>query len=79
VVYSRENCPLCDELLGELGAWLAARAPGAGPVTLDVLDVDGDPVAQRRHGLKVPVLLLDGVIVCHGHFDVGALTRLLSR
>ena len=40
-------------------------------------DVDGDPVLQRRWGLKVPVLLLDGALVCWGRLDSAELLRLL--
>jgi hypothetical protein len=42
-----------------------------------VVDVDSDPVLQRRHGLDVPVLLLDGSVVCRHRLDVAELKRLL--
>lgn len=42
-----------------------------------VVDVDSDPQLQRRHGLEVPVLLLDDVPVCRGHLDEDELRRLL--
>jgi hypothetical protein len=73
VVWSREECPLCDELLAELGPWLAAR--GLQP---DVRDVDGDAIALRRYGLKVPVVEVDGEAVCHGHLDAPALLEVLG-
>ncbi len=44
---------------------------------IEVVDVDSDPVLQRRHGLDVPVLLLDGTVVCRHRLDVGELRRLL--
>ncbi len=44
---------------------------------IDVVDVDSDPVLQRRHGFDVPVLLLDGTVVCRHRLDVPELTRLL--
>jgi hypothetical protein len=34
---------------------------------------------QRRHGLHVPVLLLDGVEVCRHRLNVPELLRLLRR
>lgn len=46
---------------------------------LEVVDVDSDPVLQRRHGLDVPVLLLDGTVVCRHRLDTGELKRLLRR
>lgn len=77
LVYSRQACPLCDDFLLELQSFLDDR--DAAGVTLEVRDVDADPVARRRHGLKVPVLLLDGEPVGHGHFDAAGLGRLLDR
>jgi hypothetical protein len=44
---------------------------------LEVVDVDSDPQLRRRHGLDVPVLLLDGMVVCRHHLDREELTRLL--
>jgi hypothetical protein len=44
---------------------------------IDVVDVDSDPVLLRRHGLDVPVLLLDGSVVCRHRLDVAELKRLL--
>ena len=73
VVYSREDCPLCDELLADLAGFLAGRA-----VAVQVRDVDADPLTRRRFGLKIPVLTLDGLGVCHGRFDPAALGRLLD-
>ena len=74
LVYSRDACALCDEFIAEL-----ARALGGAGVSFAVRDVDADPVARRRYGLKVPVLTCDGSVVCHGHIDAGALALLLSR
>jgi predicted thioredoxin/glutaredoxin len=44
---------------------------------IDIIDVDSDPVLQRRHGLHVPVLLLDGSVVCRHRLDPDELRRLL--
>jgi predicted thioredoxin/glutaredoxin len=44
---------------------------------LDVLDVDADAELLRRYGLHVPVLLLDGEVVCRHRLDVPELKRLL--
>ena len=72
VVWSRTGCGLCDEMVEELRPWLAARGLDA-----QLRDVDDDPEARRRFGLKVPVLTLDGEIVCHGRLDAEVLDRLL--
>ena len=70
---SRTECELCERFLGELEA-LRARAP-IPPV--EVVDVDSDALLQRRWGLRVPVLLLDGVLVCGPRLDAPELLRLL--
>jgi len=44
---------------------------------LEVVDVDSDPQLKRRYGLEVPVLLLDGTVVCRHRLDLQELTRLL--
>ncbi len=72
VVWSRDGCPLCDELIAELGAFAADRG-----LAVAVRDVDGDPQMARRYGHRVPVLTLDGEPVCHGHLDLPELERLL--
>jgi len=71
---TRPDCGLCEDMLRELDA-LRARRP-LPPLAL--LDVDSDPVLQRRYGLKIPVLLLDAVPVCNGRLDAAELLRLLA-
>jgi predicted thioredoxin/glutaredoxin len=44
---------------------------------LEVVDVDGDPDLRRRHGLQVPVLLLDGTVVCRQRLEPEELLRIL--
>ena len=46
---------------------------------IEVADVDADPVLKRRFALEVPVLLLDGTVVCRHRLDVEELRRLLRR
>jgi hypothetical protein len=64
LLYSRPGCGLCEEMLAELAA-----LPDAAAIALDVADVDADPAARSRYGHKIPVLLLDGELVCHGRLD----------
>ena len=72
---SRPGCGLCEDFLDELGA-LAALTPLP---EVSVIDVDSDAVLARRHGLDIPVLLLDGVPVCRHRLDRDELLRLLRR
>jgi predicted thioredoxin/glutaredoxin len=53
---------------------LGSRMP-LPPVS--IVDVDADPELTRRYGLNVPVLLLDGTVVCRHRLDADELQRLL--
>ena len=70
---TRPECGLCEEFLAGLHA---LRARIALPEVV-VMDVDSDPELARRHGLDIPVLLLDGVSVCRHQLDPDELIRLL--
>jgi predicted thioredoxin/glutaredoxin len=72
-VVHRQDCDLCDEMVAELAS--LARKIRLPPVS--IVDVDGDPELVRRYGLNVPVLLLDGTVVCKHRLDVDELERLL--
>ncbi len=62
-------------MLAELRA--LGRTLSLPPV--EVVDVDANPVLKRRHGLDVPVLLLDGTVVCRHRLDTWELMRLLRQ
>jgi hypothetical protein len=54
-----------------------AALPNAGSIVVDVVDVDLDPVTRTRFGHKIPVLLLDGQLICHGHLDAEEVRKAL--
>jgi predicted thioredoxin/glutaredoxin len=72
-VVHRQECELCDEMLAELEA--LKQQMSLPPI--EVVDVDADPQLARRYGLHVPVLLLDGTVVCRHRLDAAELKRLL--
>jgi predicted thioredoxin/glutaredoxin len=72
-VVHRQDCDLCDEMVAELAS--LGRRIQLPPVS--IVDVDADPELVRRYGLNVPVLLLDGTVVCKHRLDVDELRRLL--
>jgi CO dehydrogenase nickel-insertion accessory protein CooC1 len=75
VVLSRDGCGLCLDMLHELA--LLERTQSLPPVT--VVDVDSDAELARQFGLKVPVLLLDGSVICHYTLNSKELLRLVPR
>ena len=75
VVLSREGCGLCEDMLLELAE--LERTQAVPPVT--IVDVDSDAELVRQYGLKVPVLLLDGSVICHYTLNSKELLRLMAR
>ena len=69
----REDCGLCEEMLSEL----EQLGRSVALPSVQRVDVDSDPELARRHGLHIPVLLLDGTVVCRTKLDSAELTRLL--
>ncbi len=74
LLYSRPGCGLCEELLAELAA-----LPEASAIAVDVVDVDSDAAARARFGHKIPVLLFDGELVCHGRLDAAEVHKALAH
>ncbi|MFM1885125.1 MAG: hypothetical protein RL026_282 [Pseudomonadota bacterium] len=72
-VLTRDGCELCETLLSDL----ASLAATVDLPPIEVRDVDADALLQRRYGIDVPVLLLDGVKVCQHRLDERELLRLL--
>jgi hypothetical protein len=75
VVLSRDGCGLCEDMLHSLAE--LERSQAVPPVS--VVDVDSDPELARKFGLKVPVLLLDGTVICHYTLNSNELLRLVRR
>jgi predicted thioredoxin/glutaredoxin len=75
VVLNREGCHLCENMLFELAG---LERDGAIP-KVTVIDVDSEPELARQFGLKVPVLLLDGSVICHYTLNSNELLRLVAR
>ena len=70
----RDYCHLCDDMRADLQPLVAAAR-----ATLELIDVDDDPVLEARWGDKVPVLLAGDQELCHHRLDRAALARWLAR
>jgi hypothetical protein len=64
VLYVREGCHLCEQFLLDFSLDFPARFEA-----LRAADVDADPALAREFGLRVPVLVADGVVICEGIYD----------
>jgi hypothetical protein len=54
-----------------------ARAAVA-PITVEEIDISGDPDLEARYGVEIPVLLIDGRKAAKYRVSEGELTRLLT-
>jgi hypothetical protein len=69
VVYSRDGCHLCDEMIAGLRQ-LRARFS----FTLEIVDIDTDPVLEAHYGEHVPVLLGGGRELCRHDLEPDRVT-----
>ncbi|MBI1832978.1 MAG: glutaredoxin family protein [Planctomycetes bacterium] len=74
VLYTRADCPLCDE------AWhmLADQQKRFGFV-LEAKDVDADADLVREFGECVPVVVINGVVRFRGRINEVLLNRILDN
>lgn len=73
VMYSRRTCGLCDEARAVIEA-----ERGQTPFEFTEVWVDGDDRLERLHGLRVPVVEIDGIEAFEYRVDADRLRRLVS-
>lgn len=71
VLYTRNDCPLCDEAYELLTEYARFLPP------LTVVDIARDPELTRLYGTSIPVLELDGEIHFRGVVSQVLLRRLI--
>jgi glutaredoxin len=76
-LYSRSYCHLCQDMLDAL---LSLRADER-QFSVDVIDVDADPVALAKYDERVPVLFgdLEAPALCQYFFDKEKITAYLTQ
>ena len=73
-LYTRADCPLCDEMKHAIAA---ARLPAG--VELREVDIASDPALERAFGLSIPVLAIDGRVAFKGRLTPRELAEKLAR
>jgi glutaredoxin len=73
-LYSKPDCPLCDEARQALG-----RVRGRVAFDLDELDITTDGELEARLRERIPVIALDGEELFDFHVDEDALERRLAE
>ena len=73
-VYVRPGCTLCEALIAELALVLDP----AIAAKVAVVDISDDDDLERLYGARVPVLTVDGEVVCAYYLDRDAVLAQLS-
>lgn len=82
-LYWREYCHLCHDLLAQLLA-LRDELGGESLFSVNILDVDADPVLEARYDELVPVLVADAGVerereLCHYFLNPDAVRAYLAE
>lgn len=72
LIYSRPGCHLCEVMAEQLLPLLRGRA------RLETRNIESNEGWLRRFGLRIPVLEIEGRIVCEGHLDPDAVVATLN-
>jgi len=72
VVYSREGCHLCEQLIEELLPLIR------GKLDVSVQDIDSRPEWQVEYGTRIPVVEWNGEFVCQYTLDEPAIRRIVA-
>ena len=71
VVYSRAGCHLCEQLIEELLPLVRGRWQ------IEVIDIDVNAELVSDYNDRVPVLEVDGKVVCQWRLDRSAVDNIL--
>lgn len=55
-IYSKAECHLCEEMK----AVVKRVASAVEHISVEEIDISGDPALVNRYGLEIPVLMIDG-------------------
>lgn len=72
VIYTRRECTLCE--LMEAGV----RSMAGPDARVVMVEIDDDPALVRRFGADIPVLCLDGEVICKHFLDAARLRAALG-
>ena len=70
--YTKPGCLLCDEALLQVN-----KVRSEIPFHLEVIDISHSPGLIQKHGLHIPVVLINGVEVFRYHVDEAEFRTLL--
>lgn len=59
-IYSRPGCHLCEEMKAVVARVAGLSSSPISPIRIDEVDISTDPELERRFGLEIPVLMVNG-------------------
>lgn len=71
-IYSRPDCHLCDEMVDQL-----RTLEQVSTEQINRVDIEADPALVKQFGMRIPVLIANGVELCHGHLDRDSVTNFI--
>lgn len=74
-IYTRPSCHLCDEMK-QVVRRVAQTSDER--LSIDEVDISGDPDLESRYGVEIPVLLVEGRKVAKYRISEDALRRALK-
>jgi thiol-disulfide isomerase/thioredoxin len=72
-LYGRTWCHLCDDMRSELEPLLTEFG-----AQVTIIDIDCDPLLEARYDTLVPVLVCEGIELCHYRLDVARVRAALT-
>lgn len=71
--YTRDGCSLCQKVRPVL-----LRLADAGTVTLEIIDIAGDPKLEETYGTRIPVVDIENGPLLEGRISTYRIQRELS-
>ena len=71
-VYSRRGCHLCEQLIEEIIPLVRGRAQ------LEILDIDTREDWRQSYGTRIPVVEIEGRVVCQHALEKSALAAVIT-
>lgn len=71
--YTRDGCSLCEKIEPIL-----RRFADAGAVTLETIDIAGDPELEEKYGTRIPVIDVEDGPVLEGRISRYRIQRALA-
>lgn len=73
ILFSRDDCHLCDAFEEELNGFIQSSE-----ILYEKVDVDSQQELQTLYGNDVPVLSLNGQVICQHFFDKDKILKVIT-